>query len=77
MRARPNCLTRSMISIASVAAVVALAAGVEAVGIVLAGVDAGDDEVAAHHRAVLADVGAAAPADRARRLGSGLRFAPR
>ena len=32
------------------AAVVALAAGVEAVGVGLGRVDAGDDEVAAHHR---------------------------
>ena len=61
------------------AAVVALAAGVEAVGIVLAGVDAGDDEVAPHHRAVLAHVRTAGlgafgmtrlgPGDRADRFG--------
>ena len=54
------------------AAVVALAAGVEAVGVGLGGVDAGDDEVAAHHRAVLAYVGAAGggPCLRRRRLGA-------
>ena len=40
------------------AAVVALAAGVESVGVVRGRVDTGDDEVAAHHGAVLAHVGA-------------------
>ncbi len=59
------------------ATVVALAAGVEAVGIGLGWVDAGDDEVAPHGQAVLADVGAAVRwlcSNRLGGLGGGLRL---
>src|SRR5262249_40566905 len=53
------------------AAVVALAPGVEAVGVGLGRVDAGNDEVAAHDRAVLAHVGG--PGGGWRRIGGDLR----
>ncbi|HEX2706548.1 MAG TPA: hypothetical protein VHM66_00895 [Solirubrobacterales bacterium] len=70
-----------MISIASSPPVVAPAPGVEPVGVVLARVDPRDDEVAAHHRSVLAHVGAGrlgafrmtrGGADRLGELGAGL-----